>query len=96
MLCLYADLISYRRGREVEEVSCKGPKIGGFASHDYFGDGSFYLLDTPGVSIRPKIAWVVNAALTIVTTALRRPLGRICACDAFDRVEPRHLHLHGR
>ncbi|KAG4441598.1 hypothetical protein IFR05_002882 [Cadophora sp. M221] len=23
-------------------------KIGGFQAHDYFGDGSFYLLDTPG------------------------------------------------
>lgn len=25
-------------------------EIGGFKAHDYFGDGSFYLLNVPGVS----------------------------------------------
>jgi len=42
-------------GREVRELSFdesnKGLKIGRFNALDYFGDGSFYLLDTPGHSI---------------------------------------------
>jgi len=37
-------------GRELREVSFDSltPKIGRFNALDYFGDGSFYLLDTPG------------------------------------------------
>lgn len=36
-------------GREFREVAMdKGLTIGRCAAHDYFGDGSFYLLDTPG------------------------------------------------
>jgi hypothetical protein len=43
-------------GRTVEEVdfSPTNPKvldIGGFKANDYFGDGSFYLLDTPGHTV---------------------------------------------
>lgn len=36
------------------EVDFNGPrslKIGRMRAHDYFGDGSFYLLDTPGHSV---------------------------------------------
>jgi hypothetical protein len=38
-------------GREVVEIEFKddAPTIAGFKSYDYFGDGSFYLLDAPGV-----------------------------------------------
>ncbi|PYH95473.1 hypothetical protein BO71DRAFT_440249 [Aspergillus ellipticus CBS 707.79] len=36
-------------GREVIEPDfANGLTIGGFRAHDFFGDGSFYLLDTPG------------------------------------------------
>jgi glyoxylase-like metal-dependent hydrolase (beta-lactamase superfamily II) len=37
-------------GRELREISFKESKlkIGRFRAFDYFGDGSFYLLDTPG------------------------------------------------
>ncbi|KAI0098531.1 beta-lactamase-like protein [Nemania sp. FL0031] len=37
-------------GREIEELDFNNSaiKIGGFAAVDYFGDGSFYLLNTPG------------------------------------------------
>ncbi|SMY20955.1 unnamed protein product [Zymoseptoria tritici ST99CH_1A5] len=42
-------------GRSVREVDIagegKGLKIGRFHAYDYFGDGSFYLLDTPGHDI---------------------------------------------
>lgn len=42
-------------GREVREVNIavegKGLVIGRFNAYDYFGDGSFYLLDTPGHSV---------------------------------------------
>lgn len=37
-------------GRDVREItfSSQGLKAGDFPAHDFFGDGSFYLLDTPG------------------------------------------------
>nr|POF04254.1 cytochrome p450 monooxygenase mpade [Quercus suber] len=42
-------------GREVRELDFEkegnGLKIGRFNAYDYFGDGSFYLLDTPGHSV---------------------------------------------
>jgi glyoxylase-like metal-dependent hydrolase (beta-lactamase superfamily II) len=50
-LLLESDL----EGREVREIgfpsSDKGFKIGRFRAMDYFGDGSFYLLDTPGHTV---------------------------------------------
>lgn len=41
-------------GRELREISFEGPDVvtfGQFRAFDYFGDGSFYLLDTPGHAI---------------------------------------------
>jgi glyoxylase-like metal-dependent hydrolase (beta-lactamase superfamily II) len=39
-------------GRELREIEfSKGLKIGNFDAFDYFGDGSFYLLDSPGHAI---------------------------------------------
>ena len=39
-------------GRNLREITFEegNLKIGKFRAMDYFGDGSFYLLDTPGVS----------------------------------------------
>jgi glyoxylase-like metal-dependent hydrolase (beta-lactamase superfamily II) len=42
------------RGRNLYEIEFDGPKslkIGQFKAFDYFGDGSFYLLDSPGHAI---------------------------------------------
>ncbi|POR32500.1 Uncharacterized protein TPAR_07279 [Tolypocladium paradoxum] len=38
------------KGRALTEIGFEDSKldIGGFRAHDFFGDGSFYLLDTPG------------------------------------------------
>jgi hypothetical protein len=40
------------RGRTIRKIdfSSTGLAIGGFAAVDFFGDGSFYLLNVPGVS----------------------------------------------
>jgi len=38
-------------GRDVNEVTFSGLQIGGFRAHDYFDDGSFYILDAPGHTI---------------------------------------------
>ncbi|KAE9368315.1 Metallo-hydrolase/oxidoreductase [Stipitochalara longipes BDJ] len=39
-------------GKEMEEISFEDRlKIGQFRAHDFFGDGSFYLLDVPGHAI---------------------------------------------
>lgn len=41
-----------RNFREVDvEKEGKGLKVGRFWAYDYFGDGSFYLLDTPGHTV---------------------------------------------
>lgn len=41
-------------GRNLRQVNFEeesnGLEIGGYRAFDYFGDGSFYLLETPGVS----------------------------------------------
>ncbi|KAF4466853.1 metallo-beta-lactamase superfamily [Fusarium albosuccineum] len=40
------------RGRGFREIDfADGLQIGGFNAFDYFGDGSFYLLDSPGASL---------------------------------------------
>ena len=48
-------LASDFEGRDVREINIekegKGFKISRFNAYDYFGDGSFYLLDTPGHSV---------------------------------------------
>jgi hypothetical protein len=36
-------------GRNLREISFSDFKIGSFRAHDFFDDGSFYILDTPGV-----------------------------------------------
>lgn len=46
--------LTRHRGRNLREISFEGPntlKIGQFPAFDYFGDGSFYLLNTPGHAI---------------------------------------------
>ncbi|OAP59117.1 hypothetical protein AYL99_06415 [Fonsecaea erecta] len=42
------------KGRQLREVTFTEPgtlQIGDFRAHDFFGDGSFYLLDTPGHAV---------------------------------------------
>lgn len=40
------------KGRELKEIAFnQGIKVGRFNAYDYFGDGSFYLLDSPGHAI---------------------------------------------
>lgn len=41
------------RGRQLIEITPDKftTRIGGFGAHDYFGDGSFYLLDVPGHAV---------------------------------------------
>ena len=42
------------QGRDLRQINFEeeshGLEIGGYRAMDYFGDGSFYLLETPGVS----------------------------------------------
>lgn len=49
-----ADCRSLNSDRELVEVEFSGPQslqIGRFPARDYFGDGSFYLLDSPGHAV---------------------------------------------
>lgn len=45
------------KGREVREIELDnaGLHLGHFRAMDYFGDGSFYLLDSPGC-VKPRIS----------------------------------------
>ena len=50
----HTDFSPTRRGRDLVEIPFTGQgslTIGGFRAHDYFGDGSFYLLDSPGHAV---------------------------------------------
>lgn len=48
-------------GRNLVEVDFKDSdlNIGGFRAHDFFGDGSFYLLGKRGVFLRSRCSTVV-------------------------------------
>jgi glyoxylase-like metal-dependent hydrolase (beta-lactamase superfamily II) len=51
----------------MREISFEGSfNIGGFAAHDFFGDGSFYLLSTPGHTIGHMSALARTTASTFV------------------------------
>jgi hypothetical protein len=43
----------YFAGRQLRELTLHEftLNLAGFRAHDYYGDGSFYLLDSPGVSL---------------------------------------------
>ena len=45
------------KGRQIREIEFDeaGLHLGRFKALDFFGDGSFYLLDSPGVRIPPLI-----------------------------------------
>jgi hypothetical protein len=47
-------LIHFFRGRKLREITftpSNSLRIGSFLAHDFFGDASFYLLDTPGHAV---------------------------------------------
>jgi hypothetical protein len=60
-------LISPPRGHTLRKIDFSSTTlaIGGFAAVDFFGDGSFYLLDVPGVSLSFHFAFTVLYLLTI-------------------------------
>lgn len=61
-----------RRNRELEEITFDGPlssRIGQFRAHDYFGDGSFYLLDSPGHAVGHLCGLVRTTTTTTTTTS---------------------------
>ena len=49
-------------GRAVNEIDFQdtGLRLGQFRAMDFFGDGSFYLLDSPGVSVLPAVVKGIN------------------------------------
>lgn len=97
------------RGRNVREISFTDPslRLGRFRALDYFGDGSFYLLDAPGVSPCLPIyiiptphplgisAMKVYSLLRLIRngkTACNRSF--MCALPYYH--VPRHLHIPWR
>ncbi|CAK7203201.1 hypothetical protein SEUCBS139899_005932 [Sporothrix eucalyptigena] len=58
---------AYFEGREVREVSFDTSLVvGGFPAVDYFGDGSFYLLDSPGHAVGHMCALARTTPTTFV------------------------------
>ncbi|KZT72064.1 hypothetical protein DAEQUDRAFT_723223 [Daedalea quercina L-15889] len=73
-------------GREVVEIPFPehAPLVAGLKSHDYFGDGSFYLLEAPGHCVghmlglarttpSPNASWILMAGDTAHHPAMLRP-----------------------
>jgi hypothetical protein len=58
------------KGREVREIEFDnaGLHLGHFRAMDYFGDGSFYLLDSPGVC---KTSYLVPSPICLARCQLR-------------------------
>lgn len=79
-------------GRELREVDfTQGKKVGRFDAFDYFGDGSFYLLDSPGhavghlcglarVTSNPD-SYILSKPLLATRSWLWLELVRACADD---------------
>lgn len=66
----------YCENRKVREIRAEQfeLKIAGFPAFDYFGDGSFYLVDSPGVHltailIKPKLAELTLSSIPLATLA---------------------------
>jgi hypothetical protein len=77
-------------GREIQSLENEDfmLEIGGLHALDYFGDGSFYLLNAPGVSSACKILLRSHTDLpSAFARASQRPGPHF--------LESRHLHLHG-
>jgi hypothetical protein len=52
-LFVLAQLLIRHSGRQLGEIEfTNGLSIGGFRAMDFFGDGTFYLLDAPGVTFQ--------------------------------------------
>lgn len=88
---------NFPRRRPTREItfdhSPAGLKIGRFPAFDYFGDGGFYLLDAPAVSL-PLSNPLFHQNLTKIITPPARNRTHV-------RPRPHHrhpfnLHLHGR
>lgn len=67
-----------QRGHRIHEPEFP-LNIGGFRGHDYFGDGSFYLLDVPGVRRD------IFPSLRLTLTSWQHAVGHICG---FARTTP--------
>jgi hypothetical protein len=57
-------------GHNITEVAWDGVKIAGQKTHDFFGDGSLFLLDMPGVSVSPHFQMI--SSLTVITDSTSR------------------------
>lgn len=66
-------------------------EIGRFKALDYFGDGSFYLLDTPGVSLKEDILISALTDYNSFTSAYCR--SHVCSLPNHNLT--RHIHLPG-
>jgi hypothetical protein len=75
-------IIGYR-GRAVEEIGFEKPDliISGLPAVDFFGDGSFYLLDTPGVSSRLENGCNLTISLKVYGILLFLALSRAYHCS---------------
>lgn len=99
----------YFEGRDVREVAFDtGLELGGFPAVDYFGDGSFYLLDSPGHAIGHMCALARTTPTTFVflggdichspgvyrpNPTHRLPANHGCACSHFTDVDSPLFHL---
>jgi glyoxylase-like metal-dependent hydrolase (beta-lactamase superfamily II) len=82
--------LTIRRGRNLREIVFEGSKavtIGRFAAFDYFGDGSFYLLDSPGHAVGHLCALARTTSDTFILMG-----GDVCHYSGIMRPS-KHLQL---
>jgi glyoxylase-like metal-dependent hydrolase (beta-lactamase superfamily II) len=82
--------LTIQRGRNLREIVFEGPQvvsIGRFAAFDYFGDGSFYLLDSPGHAVGHLCALARTTSDTFVLMG-----GDVCHYSGIMRPS-KHLRL---
>lgn len=51
------EAIQSRKVRQLSRSADQWEQVGTFRGFDYFGDGSFWILDVPGVSLDHVISW---------------------------------------
>jgi len=66
----------YYENRKLREISSAefNLNIAGFPAFDFFGDGSFYLIDSPGVCFQPVFSPLQKSTLIL----LQHAVGHIC------------------
>lgn len=102
-----SEVIEGRNVRMLSRTEDKWETIGSFKGYDYFGDGSFWVLDIPGVSSSLSLSQLLDPKMELTETVIYCiAQSRPCRCPRphfrrasrllrpRQRRRPRHNHHH--